>query len=147
MITLKSKSRLFASAAVTAGIVALTLGSAIPAQATTAPISGQVPGPGYVVQYNTARVNSYPRNVVSFTPTSVGNAGGALTIALRNSSNRTFARATSARSAVTVKADNGNIWVAGGSFYINAEISGGCGAPCGASTWSANLSYSIKYTG
>lgn len=123
--------------------------TATPAQATTTTLSGAVQKCGVAVGYGAARTNSQAQNAVSFKATNVGPCGGSLSIALRNSSGSTFARATaSPNQTVAIRADNGNYWVGAGTFYINASSNGSCGSStCAAGkSWAASFTYNVRWT-
>lgn len=140
------------SALVTLAAMAGALGmlvTATPAQATTTTLSGTVPSCSTAVAYGTARTNSQAQNAVSFKATNIGPCGGTLSIALRNSSGKTYARGTAKyNQTVAIKSDNGNYWVAPGTFYINASSDGACGSSgCAAGkSWSASFTYNVRWT-
>ncbi|OII39713.1 hypothetical protein BIU98_11845 [Curtobacterium sp. MMLR14_010] len=123
--------------------------TAAPAQATTTTLTGTIQHCSEATAYGAARTNSYSRNAVSFRATNVGPCGGDLTIALRNSSGKTFARGTAGSGkSVAVKSDTGTYWVTPGTFYINASSNGACGSStCAAGkSWAASFSYNLQWT-
>jgi hypothetical protein len=131
-----------------AGAIGMLL-TAAPAQATSTTLTGTVPSCGTAVAYGTARTNSFAQNAVTFKATNVGPCGGTLTIALRNSSGKTYARGTAGPNrTVAVKADNGNYWVGAGTFYVNASSNGACGSStCAAGkSWAAAFTYNVRWT-
>ncbi|TFD89899.1 hypothetical protein [Cryobacterium serini] len=119
--------------------------SAQAAQATIVEISGWQ-SMNEVVHYQTPRTNSYTPAHTSFQTISPGNGGGSLTLGLRNSSGTQFARAVGQMNyPVPFRGPDGSTVTQGGTFYINASMSGMCGGDgCGVSQWRASLDFNNR---
>lgn len=129
------------------GAVALTVAVSVPASAASSGISGPPGKCGSNTYWNTARVNSFAQNTVTFRANSVGPCGGTLVVGLRASSGTASSHASGAARAgqtVAVRTSSSQSWVRAGTFWITTATPGACGGGC-SGTWNATLTYNVRW--